>query len=102
MSESPAWSAATLRSSLSTQMTWWPISAKQTAATRPTYPDPTTAILMFSLIALWCYSSQLRITEGRKNRADMEAIGALLKPLRRRVHLIILLKGTLGWTREQS
>src|SRR5260370_36649278 len=75
MSESPAWSAATLRSSLSTQMTSWPISAKQTAATRPTYPDPTTAILMFSLIVLWCYSSQLRITERRNDREDLKIIG---------------------------
>jgi hypothetical protein len=25
-------------------MTWWPISAKQTDATSPTYPDPITQI----------------------------------------------------------
>jgi hypothetical protein len=29
-----------------TQVTEWPISAKQTAATKPTYPDPTTHILI--------------------------------------------------------
>ena len=34
----------TLASSLSTQMTRWPISAKQTVATSPTYPDPITQI----------------------------------------------------------
>ncbi len=33
---SPPCSAATFRSSLSTQITSWPISAKQTAATKPT------------------------------------------------------------------
>jgi hypothetical protein len=44
MRVSPDCRAATLPSSLSTHTTEWPISAKQTAATRPTYPDPTTAI----------------------------------------------------------
>src|SRR5260370_2584523 len=37
---SPSRKVFTLASSLSTQVTWWPISAKQTAATSPTYPEP--------------------------------------------------------------
>jgi hypothetical protein len=35
---------------LSTHNTRWPISAKHAAATKPTYPDPTTVIAMDSLI----------------------------------------------------
>src|SRR6478736_1695446 len=46
MGHSPRCSSASLRSSLSTKRTLWPNSAKQAPATRPTYPDPTTAILI--------------------------------------------------------
>ena len=42
----------TLSSSLSTHKTRWPISAKHAAATKPTYPDPTTVIAMDSLILI--------------------------------------------------
>src|ERR1700680_395382 len=40
----PFWRAAIFLASLSTHITVWPISAKHTAATNPTYPQPTTAI----------------------------------------------------------
>src|ERR1700689_3499543 len=44
MGTPPSGSVLTLASSLSTHVTRWPISAKQTAATSPTYPDPITQI----------------------------------------------------------
>src|SRR5687768_17819398 len=40
----PRWSIRTLASTLSTQITSLPLSAKQAPATSPTYPVPTTAI----------------------------------------------------------
>ena len=46
----PWLSLFTLSSSLSTHRTRWPISAKHAAATKPTYPDPTTVIAIDSLI----------------------------------------------------
>src|SRR6266481_1860072 len=46
MGTSPRLSAASFFSSLSTKMTSWPRSAKQAPATKPTYPEPTTAICM--------------------------------------------------------
>src|ERR1700722_2048396 len=46
----PWLSLLTLSSSLSTHKTRWPISAKHAAATKPTYPDPTTVIAIDSLI----------------------------------------------------
>src|SRR5881394_3637070 len=36
----PAWRTLTFSLLLSTQMTWWPTSAKQVPVTRPTYPVP--------------------------------------------------------------
>src|SRR3954464_12475350 len=45
MGVSPRCNAASFSSSLSTHVTVCPSSAKQAAATNPTYPDPTTAIL---------------------------------------------------------
>src|SRR5579863_6939928 len=46
MGTSPCWRAATLASSVSTQTTSFPESAKQVPATRPTYPVPTTHTFM--------------------------------------------------------
>src|ERR1700733_6211683 len=50
MGTRPWLSLFTLSSSLSTHKTRWPISAKHAAATKPTYPDPTTVIAIDSLI----------------------------------------------------
>src|SRR5580765_6521135 len=36
----PAWRTLTFSLLLSTQMTWWPTSAKQVPVTKPTYPVP--------------------------------------------------------------
>ncbi len=44
MGTPPSQRCFTRASSLSTQTTWWPMSAKQTAATSPTYPEPMTQI----------------------------------------------------------
>src|SRR5262245_42763804 len=42
----PSWSIAILLSTLSTQVTWTPNSAKHAPVTRPTYPVPTTAMFI--------------------------------------------------------
>ena len=42
----PPFKVAIFDSSLSTQMTLFPVSARQVPTTRPTYPVPTTAIFI--------------------------------------------------------
>src|SRR6185503_8520876 len=54
----PCCSIFTFASSLSTQTTRWPISAKHADATRPTYLDPTTAIVAELLFAFTCLYPQ--------------------------------------------
>src|SRR6516225_2053908 len=46
MGTRPAWSVLTFASSLSTQITLWPTSAKQAPVTSPTYPEPMIEISM--------------------------------------------------------
>src|SRR4026207_78953 len=48
----PRRSIRTFASTLSTQMTSLPVSAKQAPTTRPTYPVPTTAILIALVYSL--------------------------------------------------
>jgi hypothetical protein len=61
MGTPPSHNVLTFDSSLSTQVTWWPISAKQTDATSPTYPDPITQIEIGSDI---CLLSPSRLPAG--------------------------------------
>src|SRR5437870_9444168 len=49
----PAFSMLIFGSSLSTQMTVFPFSARQAPTTRPTYPVPTTAIFIYSPARTW-------------------------------------------------
>ncbi len=50
MGTSPLRMRSTLAASMSTQMTWLPVSAKQVPVTKPTYPVPTTAIFMMRVV----------------------------------------------------
>src|ERR1700756_2772346 len=44
----------TFFSFISTQITWFPVSAKQVPVTKPTYPVPTTAIFT-KVFCFYCY-----------------------------------------------
>src|SRR5215472_13778823 len=62
----PLWSASSLRWSLSTRTISCPMSAKQAPATRPTYPEPTTAMRIGE--SLWILAFELPLTRIRVDR----------------------------------
>src|SRR3970040_1409765 len=65
MGISPRRKAATLASSLSTQTTSLPVSARQAPTTRPTYPVPTTAISKCSPPLVWAAADDARHERAR-------------------------------------
>src|SRR6266568_2574139 len=91
----PSCSMRTLDSSLSTQITRWPISAKQAAATSPTYPEPTTAIETGSV-----FDSFMQTVSPIRNSTTLPRNSSLC--LRQRVLILLLFRELVAIAPDQG